>query len=358
MQDGPLPNLQKSYGAIEMPTPYIYDPVTLLPVEWREKTVVEQIRIYNPAITRFRNHLLMAYRIDLGWGKEFQRRIGICELNEDLSVIPDSVNDLSASIQGGDLRHYDPRFLVYQDRLFVHYNNNTQTRPNQIFLVELDADTLEARAPARPLVLDGPRQEIEKNWMLFEHDDDLFAIYRIAPHMVLHLDLAGTQEIHCRPCFVHEWNVSAYADAFGIPCGGAPPVRQHDTFISIFHSRIQVGPLHRLLPFWPLHLVNRLPRYASAIARRLYPWLDQRVYYGGVYTFAATPPFAPRQIAPQPVLHPEQERKPSGRKRINRTAKAVVYPCGVVPVGDDNWLISYGLHDELCNLRRIQFAAS
>ncbi|MBI1293535.1 hypothetical protein GC175_01085, partial [bacterium] len=103
-----------------MPTPYIYDPVTLLPVQWREKTVVERIRIYNPAITRFRNRLLMAYRIDLGWGKEFQRRIGICELNKDLSVIPDSVNDLSASIEGGDPRHYDPRFLIYQDRLFVH----------------------------------------------------------------------------------------------------------------------------------------------------------------------------------------------------------------------------------------------
>lgn len=340
-----------------MPDKVLFDSDALIPDAWFRSGASSNLRIYNPAIVRFRDRLLMAYRVDTGDRETTKRRIGLCRLDESLAVIPGSVVPLSDTIQGGDPRHYDPRFLVYQDRLFVHYNNNTQTQPNQIHLVELDADTLEARAPARPLVLDGPRQEIEKNWMLFEHDDDLFAIYRIAPHTVLLLDPAGTREVQCRPCFVHEWDVSAYADAFGIPCGGAPPVRQHDTFISFFHSRIQVGPLRRLLPFLPSHLMNRLPRYVAAIARRLYPWLDQRVYFGGVYTFAATPPFAPRQIAPQPVLHPEQERKQSGRKRINRTAKAVVYPCGVVPVGEDEWLVSYGLHDERCNLRRIQFAA-
>ncbi|MCB0058131.1 MAG: hypothetical protein KDE45_13935 [Caldilineaceae bacterium] len=147
--------------------------------------------IYNPAIVRFRGRLLMAYRVDFGYEKPFRVATALCRLDEDLRVIPESVTPLSDTIDGGATNHYDARFLVYRDRLFVHYNNDWNTVPNQIHLVELDPDTLQARSPARLLELDGPRALCEKNWMLFEHDGELFVIYWVQPHCVLRAELAG-----------------------------------------------------------------------------------------------------------------------------------------------------------------------
>ena len=129
----------------------------LIPACWLQHEAVASFRIYNPAIVRCGGRLLMAYRIDSGQGETFQRRIGLCVLDERLQIVTGSVIPFSDTVKGSHPRHYDPRFLVYRDRLFIHYNNNFQTRPNQLFMVELDPDTLAAQSPARPLHLAGPR---------------------------------------------------------------------------------------------------------------------------------------------------------------------------------------------------------
>ncbi len=328
-----------------------FNPQSLLPVQWQHYVLLRTFRVYNPAIVRFRGRLLMAYRVDSGYRRTMQRRIGLCKLDEHLNVIPGSVVPFSDTIPDSDSRHYDPRFLVHQDRIFIHYNNNFTTRPNQISIVEVDPDSLEAKSPPRPLQLNGPRQEIEKNWMFFSHDGELYAVYQINPHTILRVDLSGVGPVICQPLHSTAWDVAPYASRYGVSCGGAPPIRQGDVYISFFHSRIQVGPLRHLLPFWPGKLVQRLPRYLVAALRRIEWLLDQRRYYGGVYAFEAKPPFAPLWLATEPVLRPETEPSRSHRRRINPTAESVVYPCGAVPWHDNDWLVSYGLHDERCCLR-------
>ena len=329
------------------------DTQALVPAAWQRSDDLAYLHIYNPAIVRFRNRLLLAFRVDSGRGATMQRRIGLCALDDQLSVVPGSVVPLSDTIQGGDPRHYDPRFLVYRDRLFVHYNNNFLTRPNQIHLVELDPDTLEARSPARPLHLDGPRQEIEKNWLLFEHDGDLLAVYQIAPHTILRVDLAGQGTVECRPIHVTDWDVSACAGRFGAPCGGAPPVRQGDAYVSFFHSRYPISPLRWVLRFWPVQPGTRLHRYVAAVERRLRRPFAQARYVAGAYAFEAAPPFHPLWITPEPVLRPEDEPLRRHRRRANPTADGIVYPCGAILEDDGHWLVSYGVHDERCCLRRI-----
>ena len=331
----------------------------LLPDQWSNSPPqTNDFYVYNPAIVRFRDRLLMTYRVDSGRRESMQRRIALCELDEYLNIIPGSVVPFSSTIPESDSRHYDPRFLVHQDRLFLYYNNNFTTRPNQISIVKVDPDSLEAKSPPRPLQLNGPRQEIEKNWMFFEHDGDLYAVYQISPHIILRVDLSGTGPITCRPVHTTQWDTSRYASRYGVPCGGAPPVRRGDVYVSFFHSRIQVGPLRNLLPFWPQDLVDALPRYPTAALRRIEWLLDQRRYYGGVYAFEAKPPFAPRWLAYEPVLRPETEPSRSHRRRINPTAESVVYPCGAVVQEDGSWLVSYGLHDERCCLRQIHLTLS
>ena len=325
----------------------------LVPAVWQRSGELDYLRVYNPAIVRFRNRLLMAYRVDSGRRTTMQRRIGLCALDDRLNVVSGSVVSLSDTIRGGDPRHYDPRFLVYRDQLFVHYNNNFMTRPNQIYLVELDPDTLEARSPARPLHLDGPRQEIEKNWMLFDHEGDLLAVYQIAPHTILRVDLTGQGAIACRPLHVTDWDVSAYADRFGAPCGGAPPVRQGDAYVSFFHSRYPVSPLHWALRFWPVKPGTVLPRYVAAVERRLRRPFAQVRYVAGAYAFEAAPPFRPRWITPEPVLRPEDEPPYRHRHRANPSADGIVYPCGAILEDDGRWLVSYGVNDEHCCLRHV-----
>ena len=56
--------------------------------------------------------------------------------------------------------------------------------------------------------------------MLFEHDGDLLAVYRIAPQTILRVNLAGAGPIDCKP--VHE---SPWASAGSImpACPAAKP---------------------------------------------------------------------------------------------------------------------------------------
>jgi hypothetical protein len=296
----------------------------------------------------------MAYRVDSGRRGNIRRRIGLCQLDEQWQIIPGSVSPLSDTIHNGGDLHYDPRFLVYQERLFIHYNNNFQTRPNQIFLVELDPDTLAAKAPARVLSLDGPRRDIEKNWMLFEHEGEMLAVYTIAPHQVLRLNLTGAGPVVCRPLFQTDWDFSAYAARWGEPCGGAPPVRYSEVYISFFHSRYPISRLRWVLRYWPIPAGAKLPRYVAAIERRLrWPFAQMR-YVGGIYAFAAAPPFQPVWLSSQPLLRPEDEPPRQYRHRANPTTNGIVYPCGAVPIDDGNWLVSYGLHDERCCLRPVR----
>lgn len=337
---------------------YAFDARSLIPPGWLTTKSVDACHLYNPAVTAFRGRRLLAYRLDAGrlhasWGQDAWRRIGLCALDEQWRVIPESVTPFSDTITEGGARHYDPRFLVYGDRLFIHYNNNMQTRPNQIYLVEVDADTLCAKGPARPVVLQGPRQEIEKNWMFFEHDGELLAVYTIAPHRVLRVTLGDTGPVLCHPTYTTTWEVAAYANHYGHPWGGAPPVRYGDLYLSVFHSHRLVGALRLFLPLFPEALLRRLPRYPAGILRRLRLRCYQRRYYGGLYAFAATPPFQPRWLAPAPILRPERELPRQRPRWIDPCSELAVYPTGALLVNDTQLLVSYGVHEERCCLRLI-----
>ena len=325
----------------------------LIPAQWLHKEAVNDFHPYNPAMIRFRGRLLMAYRLDSGRGGPQYRRIAICELDAQWRVLPGSVVPFSDTITLGGDRHYDPRFLVYGDRLFIHYNNNMLTRPNQIYLVEVDADTLVAKGPARPLVLQGPRQEIEKNWMFFDHEGELLAVYSVAPHVILRVELAGTGPVHCTPLFATAWDVTAYAQRYGQPCGGAPPVRCGDRYLSVFHSYRLVGAFRHCLPFFPEHLTRTLPRYPAAIYRRLRLRCYQRRYYGGLYAFAAAPPFQPLWLAHEPILRPEVELPRQRARWIDLSSELAVYPAGALLQDEQHLLVSYGVHEERCCLRCI-----
>ncbi len=318
----------------------------LVPKAWRAHWQTTDFQVFNPAITIFGHELLMIYRIVTPDGR---RCLAMCRLDPSLRVIPNSLTLLSDSIHNGGDWHADPRWLIHQGRLFVHYNTGSRTSPNTIFLLEVDSDTLEARAPARPLALEGPRQAIEKNWMLFDHNGELYAVYRMSPHMILRVDMRNAGPIRCRPVHTVSWDAAAaYARRYGEPRGGTPPSRCGDRYYAFFHSARPVGLLARWSPWLALLPFVRRYRWRLAPLR----------YVGGFYGFAAAPPFEPVCLVPQPILHePPQLRRQGRRRRLDARVERVAFPVGAVLSAEGRWLVSFGALNAYCCLSVFQHQA-
>ena len=356
----------------------------LIPAVWVDECPIDQYFVTNPAIQRLNNQWLMAYKVVTpGYGLE---RFAICRLDEAFAVMPDSVTPLSDNIPNITSQVGDPRLLIYQERLWAVYCHFRL--PSLLYLVELDADTLSARGPARPLLLDD-RQWQEKNWLLFEHDGELWAVYTIAPHVILHLDLHGDDGIRCQRVYSTTWDVSVYARRYGEPRGGSLPVRVGDAFYVFFHSRYFVSRLHALIaPLWHAlrarlgrpehwqgpHLVDgdvraqqattdwyyapkRLPWRLGGLLHRYEQRFARRCYVAGFYGFHAQPPFAPFIVSDQPVLTPEDESPPQRRDRLSPLNERVVFPGGAAFLPDGRWLVAYGVNDERCALRQLAHAS-
>lgn len=314
----------------------LFDETQLAPVAWVDRPTTA-CHFFNPAITRFRDQLLLLYRVVTPDGR---RRLAICRLTDDLQVVPASVTPFSDFLQAGGDWHADGRFCTFGDRLFVHYNDGAlrgRQGVNQIYLVEVDPDRLIPQGPARPLRLDGERRPVEKNWMLFEHDHELWAIYSIAPHVVLHVMLGQDGPVLCRPAYQHDWDVQPYSRRYGELRGGAPPVRVGDQYVAFFHSSFRARPwrhrLFRLLGKTPTNTIH---------------------YVGGVYGFAAKPPFAPRWLHPSPLLLPPS--LPRRRPQLHPAVEYSAYPCGAI-LQDQQWLVTLGARNEYCCLAQVALAA-
>lgn len=313
---------------------HVFETSSLLPQAWADTGARNGIA-FNPAITLFQDQLIMAYRVVTPDGR---RRLAICRLTPELRVVPRSVAPLSDSIQNGGEWHADARFCASNGRLFVHYNDGWQKNGNHIFLVELDPDTLQATGPARHLVLDGPRQTTEKNWLLFEYEGELWAVYRIAPHIVLRLEFSPRGDVTCYRVYESFWDASAYSAHHGQLRGGTPPIRLDNTCYSFFHSAYPVSRLPRLLG-------RALPMLRRQNVR----------YVAGFYGFAATPPFRPVCFSPMPVLTPGVHSYRRHYPALNKSVERSVYPTGAV-VSGGQWWVSYGLNDELCCLETFDHA--
>lgn len=318
----------------------------LIPAEWSDEAP-GHVAVFNPALVRFRERLLMAYRVV---GADRRRRIAICALDQHTQPIAETIVPLSDFICDAGDWHADPRFLVAHDRLFVHFNDNTRQRPNNIYILELDPDTLHPLTAARPLTLLGPRQEIEKNWMLFEHEGDFYAIYSIAPHQVLRVDLRGRGPVHCTPCYTQNWDIGVYSRRYGEPRGGAPPVRDGDVYYSVFHS----SEARRISARLYTRIKRLPPRTASAMIRLLR--MSRLRYIAGVYAFAAAPPFEPLGLSMTPLIKPPQAPAQAWRSPLYPGVVDVVYPCGAV-LDTQQWTISYGLFNWECGLACFSHAA-
>lgn len=310
----------------------------LVPVAWMKRGAGGTVHVFNPAILRGPDGLVMAYRVVL---PDESRHIAMCRLRNDWSVIRDSVAPLSDHLAYADAptadpglhaKPADPRLLTIRGRLYMHFNSGSRPKPNRIYLVEIDPATLLPIGKAREVTRPGPRQLVEKNWMLFEHADEVFAVYQFSPLVILRVDLSDPERVVCTDAYTHEWDSWPYEEAYGELRGGATPVRHDGRLYFVTHSLLRGDP---------------------DPAR---PKFEALCYVGAVVALADRPPFAPVLFSPRPVLEllATEQARPH-QPRLDGRCQEAAYPDGAV--GDaDGLTISYGVNERYSALRMIDWA--
>lgn len=149
----------------------------------------------------------------------------------------------------------------------------------------------------------------EKNWTLFEYCGELFCVYSIQPHIILHLHGHDAYPF-CATDVKLPWSG-------GLLRGGASPVLVGDEFYHFFHGRI--------------------------------PRDGVETYNTGLITFEAKPPFRPRRITPRPLLWPDPTlRQSEDWANIN-------FVCGAIMEGGI-WKLSIGVQDR--SIEIVEFDAA
>lgn len=309
-----------------MPSTLSFDNRELLPEAWSFLRN-GPLWCFNPGLQRLREEFLLAYRLV---GHDGQRRIGACLLDKELRIVRETITPLSDLLRIRPKPHYppqasgwfaDPRLVELQGRLYLHWNSGWHETENQQFLQELAPSTLAPKGEARELVLQGGRNKIEKNWMLFE-SEGVYAVYSVAPHRVLKAHLDADDDILLEDTASTDWATGPLPGRIGELRGGTPPVAVDGCFHAFCHSVCDTPAGYKYTP--------------------------------SAYVFSAQAPFIPLR-RPKTALPLPNER--AGRNilpRLNPGVGEVVYPCGAVfEKTSRSWLISYGVNDERCAIARL-----
>ena len=159
-------------------------------------------------------------------------------------------------------------------------------------------------------ILDWPgyqKQHAEKNWMPFVHNDEIYFVYSVLPHVILRFNqkLGKVQKV-----YDEHWVPEGWERVRNGMFGNANCARVGDYHLGTFHSK------------------------------------PTRQYWTGYYFFEAKPPFRPKLIGTQEIFAPHYSTETRKSARIAKAFDNVMFPIGTLPVGD-KLLMSYGENDTL-----------
>jgi predicted GH43/DUF377 family glycosyl hydrolase/predicted O-methyltransferase YrrM/GR25 family glycosyltransferase involved in LPS biosynthesis len=249
---------------------------------------------FNGSLVRYAGHDMLAYR----QGREC--RLAVMDAGTRVVVKDTPLNLLH---EKASLRQEDPRLFRYRGRLYVSFTGVEQTLDSP---TGLTTSVLYAQLePSRDQpVVDvfyphyADRLTWEKNWAFFESAGLLHAVYSIKPHTILRVQHdTATKAFETET--PHPWTG-------GHLRGGSPPVLVGDEFYHFFHGRVGLGV--------------------------------EGIYNTGVYTFEAEPPFKIKRMTRSPI----QWAEPNTRRHAS---PSVVFVGGAM-LEEDQWVLSYGEHDQ------------
>lgn len=284
-------------------------------------------RHWNPGLLRYRDRLWLAYRYHRKETPDSRCGIAITELDPATFEPVGSSCRLAFHGPTGTEHHEDCRLFMFRGEPCISFTQMQGYRPGIDYTCVMKYAQLKLSG-SRWSVVEEWQPEYgnnagfakEKNWIFFEHANDLYCIYSGSPqHLVLKID--GEKVVGEYRTIGPVWNWGPFR-------GGTPPVNLGDgRMLCIFHSSLPTEI--------PPHFVR---------------------YFGAAYTFESKPPFTPLQVSEMPIMAGSEE---DGHKVDPRYVAGwkpyVVFPCGLVPDGD-GWLCSLGVNDWQCAVARLRMA--
>ena len=244
-------------------------------------------------------------------------KIGLGRMSDDWKKpIPPDADWLMLPGQRGYVRAEDPRFVQTQNGLLLVYTTGFQMRMGWF------NDDMTVKGSLEFVSTNFALQKQEKNWSVFEHEGQLYAIYMQSPHVVLSIKDNKCEKIHEEP-----WR---FPYAAGTPRGGASPVLHQGSYWHFFHSSSDFDT------------GDPDPE-----------WTIRRRYHVGVAVFEAKPPFKLLSGSHRPVMSahdgmPESalpEKEIVGK--IVPSRHAAVFPGSAMRNSvNDGWLLTCGVNDQ------------
>jgi predicted GH43/DUF377 family glycosyl hydrolase len=254
---------------------------------------------FNASILRYREQWLLAYRTGWGGGD-----IHIAMLDQAFNVI--STHRIDIPHPRCSYGREDPRLFIFRDQLHCSFAGvwHDGSQGHVDVMVCMLSDDFHVVGVLYPHYKH--RSPIEKNWVFFDCDAELYCVYQTHPR---HEILKITNEarlVYLTP------NQSQWHGGF--LRGGASPVRDGDRYIHFFHGWRWSGSYH--------------------------------TYSIGVLAFEARPPFRVTHCSPVPIYAADLSSNPGGH---HLDYKSIVFPGGAVRI-PGYWIVSYGHHDSYCEL--------
>jgi hypothetical protein len=257
---------------------------------------------FNPASIVWKGKRWLAYRTECSpmW---HWTRVSLVNLDAEYRPTAGTNHVLDLPTGFGRWGAEDPRFTIWEDRLFLSYSDAYRTG-----LAEIDAGGAILSAGLLPSSVFIPgvtaeKDRREKNWGFFGHDGDFFVAYWVNPHVV----------IECDP----------EQRTLGASCEAAwtPPV--------------EVGRLHGgSTPVWHEGLYWRVVHSSPASHAGV------RTHHLWLMAFADAPPFAPVRFCTVPLVIAEPDQTP----RLEPIAHHVVF-CSSLERVEKGWLLFFGESD-------------
>lgn len=287
-----------------------------------QEFVLEKVQIkipdyplaYNPSIVRWRDSILMSFRILTNANNVWHSQIGLVWVDENFQPISKpKLLDTRARCPLHPSKSEDARLFTVNDRLYIIYNDNEEFYDEGLRRMYYSEVFYNGREffvyPECLHTYEGARPDKwEKNWVPFDYNGTFLLAYSISPHRIF-LPLFGLGA-----CQTVSSTRSVFSWAWGMNrlFGGTPALKVGDQYLAFFHSSKQLN---------------------SVQSNDYHTWH----YFLGAYTFNPDPPFAITHVSPFPIIGKGLYDNPLIYKRV-------IFPGGYV--FDENYIwIAYGRED-------------
>lgn len=267
---------------------------------------------YNPSLCRFKNRLLMSYRVHDR--KDWRTNLGLCELDSALSPI--WCKPILVHPELRDNAHEDLRFIVHKDKLLVSWTIS-QWPATTFRSVVACGELVEGDESWRIVNFYLPHHgkndfsATEKNWLFFSRHERLWCLYLTGDEQII-LQMEGGIVEEVIKSKALPW---PYAPIHG----GAICEGENGNLLHFFNSHTEKKD--RLLHFYRI----------------------------GVAELSGQPPFDMLRISSRALVAGEEgvclDKNPFFKSNV-------VFCCGAVPQ-NGHWLVGYGYNDCQCRIVKV-----